>query len=140
MLLDLGGGPDPRPGWVNLDPLYGEGEWKREAQDTPWPVKNGGVNGIRASHVLEHIPSGAPRLAVFQEAHRVLKPGGVFFIWVPQFPHVEAISDPTHVSFWVEDSFRYFEGSTPMLYGLSPWHIVSLESNGSEIQCEFRRP
>jgi len=74
--INLGGGEGSSEGWVTLDPMYGEGEWKRFAQDVPWPVADGTVEKIYACHVLEHIPAGEPRIAVFNEAWRVLAPEG----------------------------------------------------------------
>jgi SAM-dependent methyltransferase len=109
--IELGGGVVALPGYVNLDPVHGDGDWKRVAQDGI-PVPDGCVEHIRASHVMEHIPAGAPRLRVFNEAHRVLRPGGVFEVIVPLMTGTwHAVADPTHVSFWVAESFLYFDGT-----------------------------
>ena len=134
MRIDLGGGTAPKAGFVNLDPVHGIGPWKRRAQDIPWPaneewIREGWkpvVDAIWASHVMEHIPAGAERIAVFNEAHRVLKPGGTFTVIVPLFPWPQAMADPTHVSYWVEESFGYFDGTCrwgpPNAdYGILPW-------------------
>ena len=40
--------------------------------------------------------------------YNLLKPGGILDIEVPLFPHPASIQDPTHISFWVEESFNYF--------------------------------
>ena len=89
--VDIGGGLAPRPGFVNLDPVHGEGDWKRQAQDLPWPCGDGDVDRVNAFHCLEHIPAGADRIGVMNEAWRVLRPGGVFQIHVPAFPHNLAV-------------------------------------------------
>lgn len=130
MNLEIGGGHLVQSGWTNLDPANGEGEWKRYAQDTPWPTADRSVGAIRASHVMEHIPSGAPRIAVMNEAHRVLKPGGVFEIIVPLMVGTwHAIADPTHVSLWVKESFHYFDGlfAANADYGIKLWHTIDLD-------------
>jgi SAM-dependent methyltransferase len=121
--IDLGGGTAPKPGFVNLDPVHGD--YKIRAQD-PWPFLDYSADAIWASHVMEHIPAGAERIAVFNEAHRVLKPGGTFTVIVPLFPWPQAMADPTHVSYWVEESFGYFDGRCPWGppnadYGILPW-------------------
>lgn len=125
MKIDIGGGNIPAPGYINLDPWHGEGEWKRYAQDAPWPVEDNSVDHIRAIHVMEHIPAGEPRITVFNEAWRVLKPGHEFEVVLPLFPHPLAVADPTHVSFWVKESFDYF--TRPIAnadYGISYWEQV----------------
>lgn len=127
MKIDVGGGLVTPDDWVNLDPVHGEKDWKRYAQDIPWPVEDNEVEYIRASHVLEHIPAGQPRLDVFNEAHRVLQPGGKFEVIVPLHPFWQAYADPTHVSFWVPQSFDYFtvDIEAQATYGILPWKKIS---------------
>lgn len=129
MNIEIGGGTLLQPGWVNIDPDEGAGEWKRYAQDTPWPAGDGTVDYIRASHVMEHIPAGADRIAVMNEAHRVLRPGGRFEIRVPNALSGtwHAFADPTHVSFWCVESFHYFDGlflPNATTYGIKSWRSV----------------
>lgn len=132
--IEIGGGRLTQPGWINLDPVHGEGEWQRPAQVVPWPTGDHTVDAIRASHVMEHIPAGEPRLAVMNEAHRVLRPGGVFEIRVPNCLSGtwHAYADPTHVSFWCEASFHYFDGTKAANadYGLKPWKTLELRIQG----------
>lgn len=137
--VDIGGGPNLLPGFVNLDPLYGHGPWKRYAQDVPWPTGPASVEKINATHVLEHVAAGGPRLAVFDEAHRVLTEGGELYVEVPLFPHSDAIADPTHLSYFVPESFLYFDARSPMLYGIRPWMIEYCRvANDRLIQCLMR--
>lgn len=80
---------------------------------------------MRAWHVLEHIPAGQPRIDVMNEAHRVLKAGGVFRILVPLFPSWQAVADPTHVSYWVKESFDYFcQPIANADYGIALWDFT----------------
>lgn len=125
MHLDIGGGTNPQS-TINLDPVHGNGQWKRSAQDVPWPADDDSFKVITASHVMEHIPAGSDRIAVMNEAWRVLRPGGRFHIKVPLFPHWSAIADPTHVSFWVPESFSYFDGSWKANadYGMKLWQTL----------------
>jgi len=46
--IEIGGGTLVQPGWVNLDSRNGDGDWKRMAQDTPWPAADNSIDGIRA--------------------------------------------------------------------------------------------
>jgi predicted SAM-dependent methyltransferase len=132
--IEIGGGTLVQPGWVNLDPTHGKGEWQRPAQAVPWPTADNSVAAIRASHVMEHIPAGADRIAVMNEAHRVLKPGGMFEIRVPNALSGtwHAFADPTHVSFWCIPSFHYFDGSFAANadYGIQYWTTHELLIQG----------
>jgi predicted SAM-dependent methyltransferase len=132
--IEIGGGHLVQAGWTNLDAWNGVGEWKRRAQDTPWPAADNSVDAIRAAHVMEHIPAGEPRLAVMNEAHRVLRPGGVFEVRVPNALSGtwHAFADPTHVSFWCVESFHYFDGlfAANADYGIRPWTTLELRIQG----------
>lgn len=131
MKIEIGGGTLVGPGWVNLDPTHGTGpDWTRFAQETPWPTEDNSVEAIRASHVMEHVPAGQPRIDVLNEAHRVLRPGGVFEIIVPDClaGTWHAWADPTHVSFWCLESFHYIDGhfAANADYGLKMWSTLEL--------------
>jgi SAM-dependent methyltransferase len=134
MNIEIGGGTLVPAGWTNLDSRNGDGPWRREAQDVPWPTADRTVDAIRASHVMEHIPAGQPRIDVMNEAHRVLKPGSVFEIRVPNALSGtwHAFADPTHVSFWCLASFHYFDGSFAANadYGIRPWSTLELLIQG----------
>lgn len=128
--IEIGGGTLAQHGWINLDPNHGEGDWRRLAQDTPWPTADQSIDALRASHVMEHIPAGAERIAVMNEAHRVLKPGGTFEVVVPDVltGTWHAHADPTHVSYWCLESFHYFDGSFAphASYGIRYWETLEL--------------
>jgi SAM-dependent methyltransferase len=141
--LDLGGGLDCGEGWLNLDPEHGEGEFKRGAQEAPWPIPDNHVTMIWAHHVMEHVHAGGDRIRAMNEAWRVLKPGGLFEIRLPMFPHWAAVADPTHVSFWVPQSFHYFTGElgADADYGLQRWELESLNIQDEwELRGVLRKP
>lgn len=122
MKIDIGGGTDPAPDFINLDPVHGVGIWKRYIQDGI-PVPDDSVDAVRASHVLEHVPAGPDRIDVFNEVHRILKPGATFTVILPFIGTWHAIADPTHVSLWCPESFHYFDGriEANASYGILPW-------------------
>jgi len=76
----------------------------------PWPWADGSVEEIVAHDVIEHLPD---RLLTMNETWRVLKPGGKVDIVVPTTDGPGAFQDPTHVSFWHRNSFKYFEAGNP---------------------------
>jgi predicted SAM-dependent methyltransferase len=132
--IEIGGGHIVQAGWTNLDSHNGDREWRRLAQDVPWPTGDGTVDAIRAAHVMEHIPAGQPRIDVMNEAHRVLRSGGVFEVRVPNCLSGtwHAFADPTHVSFWCVESFHYFDGlfAANADYGIKPWQTLELRIQG----------
>ena len=68
---------------------------------------SGKCDEIRAHHILEHFrPENKVKMMyIFWE---LLKPGGILDIEVPIFPHPASVQDPTHLSFWMTESFWYF--------------------------------
>lgn len=56
------------------------------------------------------------------EAHRVLKPGGLLKARIPTTQSKAWAQDPTHVSFWNENTFLYF--THPGYRGLYP-HLIT---------------
>jgi predicted SAM-dependent methyltransferase len=76
----------------------------------PWPWDSGTVDEILAFDVIEHLPD---KILTMNEAHRVLKVGGVIMIHVPTTDGSGAFQDPTHVSYWNRRSFMYHEAGNP---------------------------
>jgi SAM-dependent methyltransferase len=70
-----------------------------------WPFPDNSVGVVRAFDVLEHLKDP---LHTMKELYRVLTPGGYAFIQVPSTDGRGAFQDPTHVSFWNENSFLYY--------------------------------
>jgi len=63
---------------------------------------------VYASHILEHID---PKRLIFvvNEAWRVLKPKGVFWVVVPHKDHEQAYI-PSHLIRFTEGTFKFFTG------------------------------
>lgn len=142
MKIDIGGGLRPREGFVNFDPVHGEGLFKRKLQDGI-PVEDNSVDELFSSHTFEHIPT-SDRISCMNECNRVLKSGGVFEIIVPIIGYTDLNNvghyvnsclpwaDPTHVSyFWMPDSFLYFtkEEISSADYGIIYWKLLNAQIN-----------
>jgi O-antigen biosynthesis protein len=97
--IDLCGGIDTAPGYEPLDLSLGHDLNHR------WPLDDHSVGVLRAYDAIEHLTSP---IHTMNEAYRVLAPGGFFFIRVPSTDGRGAFQDPTHVSFWNENSFWYY--------------------------------
>jgi predicted SAM-dependent methyltransferase len=80
--LDIGCGPNSHPGFVNLDYLW------HPTIDVCWditrgiPFASGSMRGIFSEHCLEHFPLPTA-VDILRECYRVLAPGGILRIVVP---------------------------------------------------------
>ena len=103
LCVDIGGGLNPYPGYHTVD--------IRETADTVAdlndgiPLPDNSVGVLNASHILEHLHD---KTKIMGEIHRVLAHGGWAFIEVPSTDGRGAFQDPTHVSYWNENSFLYY--------------------------------
>jgi len=104
--INLGGGEERIEGFTNIDIV-----------DLPTvdiiadiseglPLPDNSVIEMRANYVLEHLPNTA---AIMEEIYRVCKDGARVVIRVPYFKSTAAFKDPTHVSFFTERTFEYFD-------------------------------
>ena len=72
----------------------------------PWPFDADSVQGIYASHTLEHLPDHAH---FFREAWRVLADHHAMCLRVPYGGHSSAWVDPAHVRPWYPGSFLWLQ-------------------------------
>lgn len=104
---DLGGALNPREGWIPVDKSFSEAERSRNVHadlEKPWPWETDSVGAFRAVDFLEHLPD---KLHTMRELHRCLAPGGWLLSATPSTDGRGAWQDPTHVSFWNQNSMWY---------------------------------
>lgn len=134
--LDLGCGKKPRNPYfceivygIDLDPnvlLLGENFKCVNLSIDPIPYPDSFFDSVSGFDFLEHLPRQAidfkekvlrqPFIAVMNEIHRVLKPGGMFYAVTPAYPSNEAFQDPTHINYITDKTHKYFCGNE-CLYG-----------------------
>ena len=103
--IDIGGGLYPRKVYESVDIKNGDIEADLNKK---WPFKDNEIGVINASHILEHLVDKHHSMS---EIHRVLAHGGYAFIDVPSTDGRGAFQDPTHVSYWNQNSFLYYTTS-----------------------------
>jgi SAM-dependent methyltransferase len=108
--LNLGCCDDILDGYVNVDRTAGVGVLQADLSRAPWPWRDHSIWFIRAHDIFEHLPD---RIQTMNEAWRVLVADGLLEIALPTTDGPGAWQDPTHVSYWNERSFLYFEDGNP---------------------------
>jgi len=107
MKIDLGCGRRKRNGMFGID-----------CQDLPEvdlvcncneviPLDDCCASEIHAYDFLEHINNNK-RIHIMNEIWRLLRPGGMFYSSTPSTDGRGAFQDPTHYSFWNQNSFFYY--------------------------------
>lgn len=101
-MLDLGGRFNAWQGFETVDRMNADLIFDL---DKSWQIESNSVGVIHAKDIFEHLKDPVHTM---NEAYRVLAPGGWLFIDVPSTDGRGAFQDPTHVSFWNENSFWYY--------------------------------
>lgn len=102
--IDLGSAKSPRIGWQGADILPGQA-YTCDLTKTPWPWADNSVQAFRANDLLEHLPDKA---VTVREIWRCLAPGGWLLSETPSTDGRGAFMDPSHVSYWNENSWWYW--------------------------------
>jgi len=80
--LNLGCGPNSKPGWVNIDSFDPRADLQIDLREH-WPFPDGSVSHVYSEHVFEHFEFYDEVPHFLSESLRVLKAGGVFDVGVP---------------------------------------------------------
>lgn len=100
--LDLGAAIAPAKGFETVDLAGADINCDLEQR---WPFGDSTVGVIRALDIFEHLRDP---LHTMKECYRVLAPGGWLLAQVPSTDGRGAFQDPTHKSFWNENSWLYY--------------------------------
>lgn len=92
--LNLGCGPNPKRGWINIDLFDTHADLRLDLREK-WPFKDASVSYVYSEHAFEHFEIHREVAHFLSEAHRVLQPGGILDVGVPdtEWP-LRAYSDP----------------------------------------------
>ena len=117
--LDLGCGKNKPDRYIGVDIIENKGVDIVHDCEKGLPFEDNTFIEIRAWDFLEHI-SRKNVIHLMNEIWRVLKPGGKFVFKTPDAERGQgAFQDPTHKSFWVINSFKYYENTYYKdLYGI----------------------
>lgn len=79
--IQLGSGGQPKPGWVNVD-LTADADLQLDLRER-LPFRDDAAAIVYAEHVLEHLVYPGEVRHLLSEVHRILEPGGVVKLVVP---------------------------------------------------------
>src|SRR5262245_50887840 len=74
--LNLGCGPDIKPGYVNID-LGEKADLRLDLREL-FPISSNSCSIVQSEHFLEHLSYPEDAMRFLSECFRVLRPGGVF--------------------------------------------------------------
>jgi hypothetical protein len=163
--LELGCGGVPRGPWgwerwgVDIVAADRPNVLRADLALDPIPFPDAHFERVYAYDFLEHIPMRAyvvkgdghartvnAMIELFNEIGRVLVVGGIFESLTPHLPHwQEAFRDPTHVSFWTEQTWEYLAAPGDLLpwgrrHGLvADFEIVCRQWRSAHLYVELRR-
>ena len=108
LALDMGAAHRKKPGFLGVD-MYDLPHVDIVADCSQrLPFEDNSVGVIRAVDFMEHVKDS---IHLMNEFYRVLAHGGMLLSMTPSTDGRGAFQDPTHVSFWNENSFWYYTKS-----------------------------
>jgi ubiquinone/menaquinone biosynthesis C-methylase UbiE len=105
--INMGCGEKTYSDYINLDKIKLPNVnvvW--DLEKSPLPFKDNSVSEILCEHIVEHVNNFIP---LMEEFHRICKNEAVIKIAAPYYKYEGAYRDPTHVRFFTEHSFDYFQ-------------------------------
>jgi len=103
--VDLGSAHNKPSGYIGVDQYDGPGVDEVCDVSKGLPFEDSSVGVVRACDFLEHAPNP---VFIMNEIYRVLVDGGWLISATPSTDGRGAWQDPTHVSFWNQNSFWYY--------------------------------
>lgn len=109
--LNLGSSDSKKPGFLSVDRCPPADVLADLSERWPW--EDSTVDAIYSKDVFEHLEAEGYRgqrgqIWAMNEAHRVLRPGGMLELIVPTVSGPGAFQDPTHINYWTKNSKFYF--------------------------------
>jgi|SRR5579859_8170238 len=107
--LELGCGVHPTPGALHHDRIRHSShvDVAHDLNNLPWPWQDEAFELLVALDVMEHLKLDVQ--AWLDEAWRILRPGGQFYMRLPAHDNPVSYRDPTHYRFFHEETFYYWQ-------------------------------
>ncbi len=124
-VLDVGCGSSKLPGAVGLDiSADTAADIVHDLDSVPYPIEDGSFDQILLQDVLEHV---AEPIRVFEELHRIARPGARIQLRTPHFSSVLAYGDPTHRHYFSTIAIRSLAEPRFAHYTQVRFEVLSVE-------------
>ena len=136
MKIDLGCGRRKMEGYFGIDCQQLDGVDLVCDCNEKIPLDDNIADEMNANDFLEHI-NNDKRIHIMTEIWRILKPNGLFYSFTPSTDGRGAYQDPTHYSFWNENSFWYYAyDNCRALYNIRPKFEILALSTTAKDSCQ----
>lgn len=124
MILNIGAGRDIRKDCINVDVTLYEGiDQVLDIGKFPWPWKDNSIDGIHASHVIEHLPF-EDQIKFILECHRILKKGGFLRLSLPHASSVSSVGCFGHYRTFSYNTMDGYLAQDFYLFGKAKWRTT----------------
>jgi predicted SAM-dependent methyltransferase len=123
--LQLGCGPNPKQGWINIDLFDPAANLQLDLRED-WPFPDNSASYIYSEHVFEHFEFLVEVPHFLGEALRVLEPGGVFDVVVPDTEIALKAYGNSEASYWSWSTSKH-------------WHPDWCQTELDHINYHFRQ-
>jgi len=126
--VDVGCGRAKRPGFIGVDKVNLPGVDMVFDITKQWLLEPDSVDYFVLDNLLEHI--GDEFIAIMNNCWNTVKAKGRMHVVVPSATTSAAFQDPTHVRYFVPETWDYFDSENPRYkeygasYGIKPWAII----------------
>jgi len=104
------------------------------------PFEDNTIDEIVCKDFIEHISMGEDLIFVMNEMYRVLKPEGILQMLIPHTYSYGAFCDPTHKSFWNQESIKYWTGQFDQGYGIkTKFKVLENKINGIYLEVVLQK-
>jgi predicted SAM-dependent methyltransferase len=136
--VDLGCGPHRQPGFIGIDiEKHPNVDIVHDLEVFPWPLPDNCAMLVLCGHLVEHInPHKGTFIKFMNEAWRILKYDGQFFVSTPYAGSRGYWADPTHVNPCSKDTWSYFDPMQKQMYDIYrplPWKVekITMQAEGN---------
>lgn len=129
IIINLGCGSKKLPGEIGVDIFESPCvDIVTDLNVYPLPFEDNSIDIVRSSHCFEHLDN---LVALMEDIHRLLRPGGLLELTVPHVSNIEFFRDPTHKHSFTFGTMDYF------VRGMKPIDYTHIEFDYIERKLHF---
>lgn len=126
-ILNIGCGNKKMDGAINIDIYkFDSVDFVFDCNNKIWPWETNSIDGIYASHVIEHIED---HKSFILECHRILKRGGFLYLRVPHSSSASAIGCIGHFRTYSYNTMKDYLSRDFYLFGNKKFNTVEQRLN-----------